>query len=203
MGRTGRTSWKTAWVGLAAAAVVAGLIWGAFYYRDRLVSRTPAKPAPVTTAGTAAAPTLIYFADAEYTTLAPEPRELPAAASPEERVKQLVAALIAGPRDATHSPTLPPDCALESVFVRDRVALLNFDEKLNSRHFGTTGELYALNSLYRTVTANVEGVDGVVILIDGRMSQTLAGDGGHVAAGFPLYGELGRYVAPAPREKKP
>lgn len=194
--RASRT-WKAA-AAAAAFVVLAALIWAAGHYRDVVLSRRPPAPEGETAATAAATSADIYFADAEYTELVAERREVAAAATPEERIRLVVTALIAGPREAALSPTLPADAKLLSVFRRDRVALLNFDEHIRSKRFGSTGELFAVNSLYRTVTANVEDVDGVIILVDGRMSQTLAGEGGHVAAGFPLYGELGRYVSPPP-----
>jgi spore germination protein GerM len=191
-------------VGAAAVAAVAALIVGAFYYRDRLLRLAPVTVLKPTAATAQKKPEAdIYFADAEYTALVAEKTPLAPAATAEDRIRLLVGALIAGPKAADHSPTLPTDCALESVFIRDRVAVLNFNDKLKSRRFGSTGELYALNSVYRTVTANVPGVLGVVVLVDGRRYQTLAGDGGHVAEGFPLYGELGRYLAPAPKAPTP
>jgi spore germination protein GerM len=194
--------WKFAVAAAAFAAVVA-LVWGALSYRSTLRKPSPpeeevAEEMPSRTPAEAD----IYFADAEYTELVPERREIGAADDAEERVRRVVTALVAGPRKPNLSPTLPADAQLKSVFLRDGVALLNFDERLQSKRFGSTGELFALNSLYRTVTANVDGVDGVVILINGRTHRTLAGEGGHVAAGFPIYGELGRYVYPAPEERR-
>ena len=194
--------WKAA-AAVAASAAVVALVWGARSYRSTL--RKPSAPEgevgeeiPSRTPAEAD----IYFADAEYTKLVPERREIGATDAAEERVRRVVTALLAGPREPKLSPTLPADAQLKSVFLRDGVALLNFDERLQSKRFGSTGELFALNSLFRTVTANVDGVDGIVILINGRTPRTLAGEGGHVAAGFPVYGELGRYVYPAPEERR-
>lgn len=200
--RGSKRIWKFAVAAAAFAAVVA-LVWGALTYRSTL--RKPSAPEeevgeeiPARTPAEAD----IYFADAEYTKLVPERREIGATDAAEERVRRVVTALLAGPREPNLSPTLPAKAQLKSVFLRDGVALLNFDERLQSKRFGSTGELFAINSLYRTVTANVDGVDGVVILINGRARRTLAGEGGHVAAGFPVYGELGRYVYAPPKESR-
>jgi len=190
---------------VVAAGLLAGvaLVWGGLRYRNALVARLTPKAAPPP--ATAAAPPSaadIYFADADYTTLVAERREVGAAATPEERTRLVVAALLAGPAAADHSPTLPREATLKSVFVRDRVAVLNFDARLRSKSFGSTGELFALNSLYRTVTANVADVDGVSVFVEGERGPTLGGEGGHVAA-FPVYGEVGAYVAPPPKRKGP
>lgn len=195
--------------GKAAAAAVtvaalAAVVWGAYRYRAEILAHLkagtePAERPPAPATGGAD----IYFADAEYTKLVAERRDVGPAETPEERARLVVGALIGGPRSPNLSPTVPRDARLKSVFIRDDVALLNFDEHIRSKRFGTTGELFALNSLYRTVTANVAEVDGVVVLVEGRAHLTLAGEGGHVAAGFPIYGELGRYVYPPPKEKEP
>jgi hypothetical protein len=194
------------WKGVIATAVglaIIALVWAALRHRSAWVTRLlPAAETPAT-AETAAAPATtaeIYFADGEYTKLVAERRSVAAAETPEERTRLLVGELLAGPKASTLSPTLPPNARLLSVFVRDDVAMLNFDKNLQSKRFGTTGELFALNSLYETVTANVDGVEAVVVLIEGSTYPTLAGDGGHVASGFPLYGELGRYVYGPPQE---
>jgi hypothetical protein len=190
--------WKTAAAAAALVAVVA-LVWGAFTYRAAIASRfapaeKPEAPAPPPTGGAD-----IYFADAEYTKLVAEKRDFPASETPENRIRFVVTELIAGPRSPALSPTIPADAQLKSVFLRGDLALLNFDEHLRSKSFGSTGELFAVNSLYKTVTANVDGVDGIIILVEGTAYKTLAGEGGHVAAGFPIYGELGRYVYAPPK----
>jgi hypothetical protein len=198
-----RSFWKTA-TALVALAALAALIWGAYRYRSVILTHITPKiiEEKVETAappeGEAAD---IFFADEEYTKLVAERRDVGRAETPEERARLVVAALISGPRSPSLSPTIPADAQLKSVFIKDDVALLNFDEHLRSKRFGSTGELFALNSLYRTVTTNVAEVDGVVVLVEGEAGPTLSGDGGHIASGFPIYGELGRYVYPPPKER--
>lgn len=194
-----RRFWKTATAVIALAALTA-LVWGAYRYRNVILSHITSKKAEEKEAPAANAAD-IFFADEEYTKLVAERHDVGPAETPEERTRLVVAALIAGPSSPTLSPTIPADARLKSVFIRDDVALLNFDEHIRSKRFGSTGELFALNSLYRTVTANVADVDGVVVLVEGRSYRTLAGEGGHVASAFPIYGELGRYVYPPPEER--
>lgn len=200
-GRNSQRTWKIALAAVVGLAVVA-LVWAALRHRSAWVARLLPGAETLATAETAApAPTAeIYFADAEYTRLVAERRPIAASETPEERIRLLVGELLAGPKTTTLSPTLPGNARLISVFIRDGVAMLNFDRNLQSKRFGTTGELFALNSLCKTVTSNVDGVEAVVVLIEGNAYPTLAGDGGHVASGFPLYGELGRYVYGPPRE---
>jgi spore germination protein GerM len=195
-----KRGWKIV-AAMAAAAAVTAVVWGAFTYRSAIRARLApvAGPRGEPAAAPSGAAADLYFADGEYTKLVAERRVVPAADTREGRVRAVVGELIAGPRSPNLSPTLPAEARLKSVFLRERLALLNFDEGLRSKNFGTTGELFAVNSLYKTVTANVEGVDGVIILIEGTAYKTLADEGGHIAAGFPVYGELGRYVSPPPK----
>jgi spore germination protein GerM len=198
-----KTSVHRVWKRVAAAAaavVVVALVWGAFTYRSAIRARlTPAEEPEETAPPPSGAIADVYFADEEYTKLVADMRDVAEAETPEERIRAVVAELISGPRSPALSPTIPADAQLKSVFLRDDLALLNFDEHLRSKSFGTTGELFAVNSLFKTVTANVDGVDGIVIMIEGSVHATLAGEGGHVADGFPIYGELGRYVYPPPK----
>lgn len=180
-------------------AVVA-LVWGAFTYRSAIRARLAPAEVPEEEASLPSGNVAdVYFADEEYTKLVAEKRDIAEAETPEDRVRAVIAELISGPRSPSLSPTIPADAQLKSVFLRDDLALLNFDEHLRSKNFGSTGELFAVNSLFETVTANVDGVDGIIILIEGSAYKTLAGEGGHVASGFPVYGELGRYVYPPPK----
>jgi germination protein M len=190
-------------IAVVAAAALVVLVWGARRYRTAIIAKMPAAVKETLGESGAAGPVdvKIYFADAEYTELAPESRAVLGGGTAEEMARAVVTELIAGPREPSHSPTIPREARLLSVFLQGTTALLNFNEGLQSPRFGTTGELFAINSLYRTVTENVEGVDSVIILVDGKMFQTLAGDGGHIAEGFPIYGELGRYVS-GPAEKE-
>lgn len=195
-----RRFWKTATAVIALAALVA-LVWGAYRYRGVILAHITPKAKEEKTPAPDGGAADIFFADEEYTKLVAESRDIGPAETAEERARLVVAALIGGPRSPSLSPTVPADAQLKSVFIRGDVALLNFDEHIRSKRFGSTGELFALNSLYRTVTANVTGVDGVVVLVEGRAYRTLAGEGGHVASAFPIYGELGRYVYPPPEER--
>ncbi len=194
-----RRFWKTATAVIALAALAA-LVWGAYRYRRVILAHLKPEAIIEEEVPAAAGAADIFFADAEYTKLVAESRDVGPAETAEERARLVVAALIGGPHSPSLSPTIPADAQLKSVFIRDDVALLNFDEHIQSKRFGSTGELFALNSLYRTVTANVAEVNGVVVLVEGRAHKTLAGEGGHVASAFPIYGELDRYVYPPPKE---
>ncbi|UCE27493.1 MAG: GerMN domain-containing protein [Candidatus Coatesbacteria bacterium] len=133
----------------------------------------------------------IYFADFEYTELVAETRELKTPETPEERIRQAIEELIAGPADEAHSPTLPPETELISVFVKDGVATLNFSEEVQSKSFGTTGELFAVNSIYKTVVENEPSVFAVKLLVESNRQVAFNGENGTVYCDFAVISELG------------
>lgn len=136
----------------------------------------------------------IYFADFEYTELVAETRELKTLETPEEKIRQVVEELIAGPTDETHSPTLPPEAELISVFVKGGVATLNFSEEVQSKSFGTTGEIFAVNSIYKTVIENEPTVFAVRLLVESDRQVAFCGEDGTVYCDFAIIGELGPTV---------
>ncbi|MCP4231436.1 MAG: GerMN domain-containing protein [bacterium] len=177
------------------AAVVAAAVYGGFRYnkviRDRLAALTQkldAEEEPGTDVYTAE----IYFADEQYEKLVPEKRELKKPEEPEDQVRLVVTELIKGPDADENARTLPKRTGLLSVFIKDGIALLNFDEQITSEKYGTTGELFLINSLYKTVTENVEGVKGVQILVEGSNGPTVYGDEGHLYTGIPRCRVMGK-----------
>lgn len=179
------------------AVVVAVVIYGGFRYnkviRERLAGLTEKQETEeglepdVYTAE-------IFFADEQYEKLVAEKRELKSTEEPEDRIKQVIGELIKGPDADEHARTLPEKTKLKSVFIGDGVALLDFDEGISSEKYGTTGELFLINSIYKTVTANVAGVKSVQILVEGSKGPTIYEKEGHLYTGVPRGRMMGKKV---------
>lgn len=92
------------------------------------------------------------------------------------RAKQVLNTLLAGPVDSDLR-TLPPDAALLAFYLLpDGTAVADFSEALaTSTPSGIQSEQLALNSLARTLEANVPQVKRLKILIHGQEVDTLAG----------------------------
>lgn len=102
--------------------------------------------------------------------------ELPLSSDPVLRSKQVLNTLLAGPVDA-ELRTLPPDAVLLAFYLLpDGTAIADFSEALaTATPSGIQSEQLAVDSLTRTLEANVPRVQRLKILIHGQEVETLAG----------------------------
>jgi spore germination protein GerM len=92
------------------------------------------------------------------------------------RAKEILNTLLAGPVDP-EARTLPPDAALLAFYILpDGTAVADFSEALGSSiPSGIESEQLAVDSITRTLEANVPQVQRLKILIHGQEVDTLAG----------------------------
>jgi len=109
-------------------------------------------------------------------TLLPVTVELPLSPDPVLRAKQILNTLLAGPVD-TEARTLPPDAALLAFYILpDGTGIADFSEGLATGiPSGIQSEQLAVDSITRTLQANVPQVQQLKILIHGQEVDTLAG----------------------------
>jgi hypothetical protein len=119
---------------------------------------------------------LFWASDTIDSSLVPVTVDLPLSNDPVLRSKQVLNTLLAGPVDA-ELRTLPPDALLLSFYLLpDGTAIADFSEALaNSIPSGIASEQLAVNSITRTLEANVPQVQRMKILIHGQEVETLAG----------------------------
>jgi Sporulation and spore germination len=119
---------------------------------------------------------LFWASDTIDATLVPVSVDLPLSNDPVLRSKQVLNTLLAGPVDA-ELRTLPPDALLLAFYLLpDGTAIADFSEALaNSVPSGIASEQLAVNSITRTLEANVPQVQRLKILIHGQEVETLAG----------------------------
>jgi spore germination protein GerM len=108
--------------------------------------------------------------------LSPVTVELPLSSDPALRAKQVLNTLLAGPVDP-ESRTLPPDAALLAFYLLpDGTAVADFSEAIGtSIPSGIQSEQLAVDSIARTLEANIPQVQRLKILIHGQEADTLAG----------------------------
>jgi len=108
--------------------------------------------------------------------LAPVTIQLALSKDPVLRAKQVINTLLAGPVDSDLR-TLPPDAALLAFYLLpDGTAVSDFSEALaTSTPSGIQSEQMAVDSIARTLEANVAQVKRLKILIHGQELDTLAG----------------------------
>jgi hypothetical protein len=125
--------------------------------------------------------------------------DLPLGSDPVLRAKQVLNTLLAGPVD-TELRTLPPDAALlEFYILPNGTGIADFSEALaTSTPSGIASEQLAVESIARTLEANVPQVKRLKILIHGQEVETLAGH-------LDLTGtfSLSPAIAPAGATKEP
>ncbi len=109
-------------------------------------------------------------------TLVPVTLDLPLSSDPSLRAKEILNTLLAGPVDP-EARTLPPDAALLAFYILPNgIAVADFSEALaNSTPSGIQSEELAIDSITRTLEANVPQVQRLKILIHGQEVDTLAG----------------------------
>jgi len=152
-------------------------------------------PAPVTSGDPRVKAKMFWGSKSEDGSLVPVSVELPLSKDPVLRAKQILNTLLAGPVDP-EARTLPPDAALLAFYILpDGTAIADFSEALATAiPSGIQSEQLAVDSIARTLEANVPQVQRLKILIHGQEVDTLAG---HVdlTQTFPV--SLGAPVAPA------
>ena len=102
--------------------------------------------------------------------------ELPLSADPVERSKQLLVALIAN-APAPNQRTLPPDAILLAFYLQpDGTGVADFSDALSAETpSGIQNEQLVVDSIVRTLGANVNLIRQLKILIHGQEAETLAG----------------------------
>jgi sporulation and spore germination protein len=134
------------------------------------------QPIPVNPGDPRVKTKLFWAQDSDESALAPVVVELPLSSDPVLRSKQVLNTLLAGPVDA-ELRTLPPDAVLLAFYILpDGTAMADFSEALaTSIPSGIVSEQLAVDSMARTLEANVPQVQRLKILIHGQEVETLAG----------------------------
>jgi hypothetical protein len=134
------------------------------------------QPIPINPSDPRVKAKLFWISDQDNSVLAPAVVELPLSGDPVLRSKQVLNTLLAGPVDV-ELRTLPPDAVLLAFYVLpDGTAIADFSEALaTSTPSGIASEQLAVDSMARTLEANVPQIRQLKILIHGQEVETLAG----------------------------
>ncbi len=119
---------------------------------------------------------MFWTSSEDESALAPVTIQLALSKDAALRAKQVINTLLAGPVDSDLR-TLPPDAALLAFYLLpDGTAVADFSEALaTSTPSGIQSEQLAVDSIARTLEANVPPVKRLKILIHGQELETLAG----------------------------
>lgn len=125
----------------------------------------------------------LYFGSRDAQSLVPESRELMVRNDVIGDLRSTVEALISGPQGAGVA-TLPSATRVLAAYIRGGTAYLDFSREIADRATGSTaGEYIMIASVVNTVCSNFEGVEAVMILVEGEEVDTV---GGHLLVSRPL-----------------
>ena len=125
----------------------------------------------------------LYYGSADGSSLVPEVRTLPSKEKALDNLRNLVEALVAGPREGGVG-TIPASVRLRGVFIHDKTAVIDFSSELvGDFNGGSTAEYMLISSLVQTVCGNFPQVEAVRILVEGEEIETV---GGHISVARPL-----------------
>lgn len=180
--------WRVGLIGiLAIAVIIAGIYFPILKKHLRQTKQVSAvseeqarreltQTTPANTGGPVTKAKLFWSSGAGDGSLMPVTVELPLSKDPTLRAKQVLNTLLAGPVDA-ELRTLPPDAVLLALYLLpDGTAIADFSEALaTSTPSGIESEQMAVDSISKTLEANVAQVRWLKILIHGQEVDTLAG----------------------------
>ena len=130
----------------------------------------------------------LYFSTPGSTILQAEERSIPYHETLQDQAKEVMLALIAGPKEKL-VPTIPEGVRLLDILVsKDGIAYVDLSGEIVSNHQGgTTGEMITVYSIVNTLSTNLPQIHGVQILVDDRSVETLKG---HMDLTRPLKPDL-------------
>jgi spore germination protein GerM len=118
---------------------------------------------------------VLYFSDANERFLVPEKRLLPKGKDAAAQAREIVLALIEGPKLGTIR-TVPAGSKLQGVRIADGTAVLNFDNAFIEQHpGGTASEVATVYSLANTLSQNLPEIKRVRIQVGGKDVSTIKG----------------------------
>jgi len=175
-------------IAIASVLLVVALVALYFVLRPPAVPEpSDVEPEPVPVPKEAEEPVVVdLFFPGDDGLLYPEPRELPPPADAEAAVTQVVGALLLGPEEEALYPLLPAGVSIGRVHVMDgSTVFLDLESGDGSPppSSGSLDELVTVYGLVNSIVMNVEAVDQVVLLWNGRQPNTFAG---HVDTTRPL-----------------
>lgn len=109
--------------------------------------------------------------------LSGEYMELPPEMNQYQRVDALLRRLFTGPSSKYFEPVIPEGAAIRGIYLTGNEMNLDLSEGIRENfQGGISTEMLVVYSIVNTVVMNVEGIDRVQILIEGRVVETLAGE---------------------------
>ena len=172
---------RTRWLQVGGIVLVfAVAAWIASSVLERVVSPVAVpSTAPAPAAPAASVPHIIatlYYGTPDGQALAAVKREVPLGEGPREQGRQILESELED-APAPYLSLIPRGTTLRAFYITDRGdAFVDLSAEASTLHpGGSTHELLTVYAIVNAVTANLNSVERVQILIDGRQADTLAG----------------------------
>lgn len=177
-------SFKRLRILLVAVAIVAAAIIVTMCEREP-VGELPSEGVVEEDLGQGVQSVVLAFADSRAMNIVEEQRDIVVPEDRPGRARRILEELVAGPRHGGAVKTLPEGTEIRSVYFDDSGgAYVDFSRELVEEHWGgSTGELYTIRSVVRTLSANFPDVESVTFLVEGEQIETIAG---HIDASVPF-----------------
>ena len=170
-------------VGAALLLLVGGLLWWWLGGREQRAARQ-AREAAAAGAERLKLPVDLYFPSAAG--LAVERREIETTRLPKDQVRNVVEALLAGPKGGGMVRPLPPGITLGGVVLAGDVAYvdLSWADHEDPPAGGSMAEMQSVYSLVNSITLNVPQAERVVLLWNSAQRLSFSG---HLDTSQPLF----------------
>lgn len=117
----------------------------------------------------------IYFVSEDGEGLKAEKR-LVKKAAPEDEIKEALNALIQGPLERGLGSAIPSGVKLKTLKLKGDMAIADFSAEMITNHpGGSSYEILTVYSIVDTVTLNFPQVKEVMLIVDGKKLETIAG----------------------------
>jgi len=128
---------------------------------------------------------VLTFADRDALSTVDERRDIAVPEDKAGQAKRILEELIRGPEGRDVVGTMPRGTTVRSVVFDDAGGVfVDFSRELVANHpGGSTGELFTIRSVVRTLSMNFPEVESVRFLVEGREIETVAG---HIDVSGPL-----------------
>lgn len=119
----------------------------------------------------------LYFAFRDGTSLSAEKHVVEMSEDPARFAETIIRALAQGPTQGDLVRTVPRETACRALYVtKDNTAYVDFSSGIREYHpGGCQAELLTVYAIVNSLAVNVDGIDRVKFLIEGREAETLAG----------------------------
>jgi hypothetical protein len=181
---------RTLLFGVAGLAALALLAWGVDFGLQYL-ARSPAPDAPIAVepppAPTAHITATLFYGARDGQLLEPVRVEVPLAEGAVAQGRQIVRALLQPP-PKPYLPVIPAGTTLKAFYLTSGGdAFVDLSADVSTKHpGGTHAELLTVYAVVNTITTNLQGVQRVQLLVDGKEADSVAG---HVDIRRPLEGD--------------